>query len=134
MKTQTSSAGRPVIRNYRDLIVWQKGMTLAREVYEASAEFPVRERFGLTLQLRRAVVSVPSNIAEGHGRMSSGDYARFLAIARGSLHETETLILLSIDLGYLKSSEVEMPMSLIRECSKMLAVLIRKLGRPGPKR
>ena len=134
MTPSTSSSNRNAIRNYRDLIVWQKGMTLARTVYEASADFPDRERFGLTQQLRRAVVSVPSNIAEGHGRMSNGDYARFLSIARGSLHETETLILLSIELSYLKSSDVDIAMGLIRECSKMLAVLIRKVGRPGPKR
>lgn len=129
MSTSSPEGSTDAIRSYRQLIVWQKAMALARDVYRTSAKLPIRERYGLTQQVRRSVVSVPSNIAEGHGRMSSGDYVRFLAIARGSLHETETLLLLSVDLRFLDPGEVATAMGLIRECSRMLAALIRKLGR-----
>ena len=129
MTTASPQRSTAAIQNYRQLIVWQKAMMLARDVYRTSARLPVRERYGLTQQVRRAAVSVPSNIAEGQGRMSSGDYVRFLAIARGSLHETETLLLLSVDLKLLDPGELTTSMGLIQECSKMLAVMIRKLGR-----
>lgn len=129
MTTTSPEGSTASILNYRQLIVWQKAMTLARDVYRTSARLPIRERYGLTQQVRRAAVSVPSNIAEGQGRMSTGDYVRFLAIARGSLHETETLLLLSVDLKFLDPSELTTAMGLIQECSKMLAVMIRKLGR-----
>jgi four helix bundle protein len=133
MKTKPQVGASASIRNYRQLIVWQKAMTLARDVYRTSARLPTSERFGLTQQLRRSAVSVPSNIAEGQGRMTSGDFARFLAIARGSLHETETLLLLSLDLQFLDPTDVASAMTLVRECSKMLAVMIRKFGRKSPR-
>lgn len=92
------------IESYRDLIVWQKSMSLAQVVYTATRAFPKEDQFGLTNQLRRAVVSVPSNIAEGNGRGTTPDYIRFLQIARGSLFEAQTQIELSLQLGYLNHS------------------------------
>ena len=122
------------IRSYTDLIVWQKAMALAASVYRCSRELPKEERYGITQQLRRAAVSVPSNIAEGHGRMTNGDFVRFLAIARGSLRETETLFQLCVTLEFLSDAQIADPMSLADEISRMLAVLIRQLGRKSPKR
>ncbi|MGB6133881.1 MAG: four helix bundle protein [Acidobacteriaceae bacterium] len=91
-------------RYFRDLLVWQKSMKLARDVYQATNGFPQTERFGLTMQLRRAAVSVPSNIAEGHGRLSDKSLRVFLAQARGSLYEVETQLQLAVDLNYLASA------------------------------
>jgi four helix bundle protein len=91
-------------RKHHDLLVWQEGMTLVREVYGATADFPGHEVYGLTSQMRRAAVSVPSNIAEGAGRISSAEFLRFLSITRGSLCELETHILLTEDLGYFQDS------------------------------
>lgn len=84
---------------FKELIVWQKAMELVREVYRLSKQFPADERFALTDQLRRAVVSIPSNIAEGNGRAGNKDYAHFLSIARGSLFETMTQLQIAEDLG-----------------------------------
>jgi four helix bundle protein len=109
-------------------------MALVGSVYRTSQALPDTERFGITQQLRRAAVSIPSNIAEGHGRMTSGDYVRFLAIARGSLLETETLLQLSVTLSFLKPQEIGGAMSTADEVSRMLAVMIRKMGRKSPKR
>lgn len=92
---------------FKDLIVWQKAMELVRKVYQVSKTFPVDERYALTDQLRRAVVSIPSNIAEGNGRSGNKDYAHFLAIARGSLYETLTQLQIAQDLGYLGQGEGE---------------------------
>ena len=84
------------VRSHRDLLVWQKAMDLVDRVYDLAEGFPVREGFGLTSQITRAVVSVPSNIAEGQARSTSRDFANFLAIARGSLMETETLLTVAV--------------------------------------
>ena len=89
-----------MVRHYRELIVWQKAMDLVMRVYEATECFPQRELFGLTNQLRRAAVSIPSNIAEGQGRNTTADFLRFLSIARGSLQELETQILIASRLRY----------------------------------
>lgn len=91
---------RPRIESYRDLIVWQKAMDLVVEIYRETDDWPSAEKFGLTHQLRRCAVSVPSNIAEGQGRRSDGEFARFLRIARGSLREAETQITIGQRLGY----------------------------------
>jgi four helix bundle protein len=88
------------IRNYTDLIAWQKAMDLVQQVYAVSAGFPKEEVYGLTSQVRRAAVSVPANIAEGQGRRSDGDFRRFLLIAHGSLREMETLIFIAERLAY----------------------------------
>jgi four helix bundle protein len=89
------------IQNYRDLIAWQKAMDLAEAIYAATAKFPSEEKFGITQQMRRAAVSIPSNIAEGHARRSTQEFRRFLSIARGSRAELGTQVLLSARLKFL---------------------------------
>ncbi|MFZ4764443.1 MAG: four helix bundle protein [Roseimicrobium sp.] len=116
------------IESYRDLIVWQKSMSLVREVYAATHNFPKEEQFGLTNQLRRAVVSIPSNIAEGNGRGTTPDYIRFLQIARGSLFEAQTQIELSVQLGFLSESISSQLKSLCNEVERMLNSVISKLS------
>jgi len=94
-----------MIKSYKDLIVWQKGMDLAVNVYQLSDCFPHHELYSLTNQIRRAAVSVPSNIAEGKGRNSKSEYLHFLSIAKGSLLELETQLILSNHLGYAENKE-----------------------------
>jgi four helix bundle protein len=89
-----------IVQSYKDHIVWQKAMDYAIEVYQISKCFPKDELYGLTNQLRRALVSIPSNIAEGRSRNTKADYLNFLAIAQGSLAETETQIMIAIRLQY----------------------------------
>lgn len=93
------------IESYRDLRVWRKGMNLTERVYELTREFPSHEKFGLVSQLRRASVSVPSNIAEGWGRDATGAFVRFLRIAHGSLTEIETQAAIAHRLGYISERE-----------------------------
>ena len=95
------SLRRSPVHCYRDLVVWQKAMALVTEIYGCTQTFPNSELYGLTAQLRRAAVSVPSNIAEGQGRISTGEFRQFLGHARGSLLEVETQILVAETLGYL---------------------------------
>ncbi len=94
------------ITSYRDLEVWQEAMELVVEIYNLCDEFPAREEFGLKSQLRRASVSVPSNIAEGCGRVSTGEYLQHVGIAYGSLMEIETQVLITVRLGYVSQSRV----------------------------
>ena len=112
---------------FKDLIVWQKAMALVKAVYALAKRFPVDERYALTDQLRRAVVSIPSNIAEGNGRASSADYAHFLAIARGSLYETMTQLQVAVDLGYIQCLTPELE-SLLSEIGRMLGSMLKKYG------
>ena len=95
----------PKVKTYRDLLVWQQGMELCRIIYRLSRSFPKEEVYGLTSQMRRAAVSVPSNIAEGHARDSRAEYLRFLSIATGSLSELQTQIMIANDLGYLSPKD-----------------------------
>lgn len=111
---------------FKNLIVWQKAMELVRMVYQLSKAFPQDERYALTDQLRRAAVSIPSNIAEGNGRTSNKDYAHFLAIARGSLFETLTQIQIAEDLGYI--SRQEDLSQLAEDVGRMLTSLLKKYG------
>lgn len=97
-------------RDYRDLVVWQQAMELCESVYLLLRKFPAEEKYALCDQLRRAVVSIPSNIAEGNGRGSKSEYARFLAIARGSLFEVRTQLELSERLRYVKVQQGYMMM------------------------
>lgn len=123
---------RIMIRSYRDLIVWQRAMELAESCYRIGATLPTDERYGLVDQIRRSAVSIPANIAEGHGRLHRGDYLRFLSIARGSLAELRTLLLLSARLHHADISTASM---LAGETSRMLSTLIRHLRaspRPRP--
>lgn len=115
------------VTSYRDLRVWQESMALAREVYEVSSAMPTEERYGLTQQIRRSVVSIASNIAEGHARDTTPDYLRHLSIARGSLAELETQLLLSIDLGQLEKTRVGPCLQQCDTVSRMLRGLQRSL-------
>ena len=114
-----------VSKSYKELIVWQKSMLLVKEIYMLTATFPEAEKFGLTSQMNRASVSIPSNIAEGWGRLSRKSYIQFLRIARGSLFELETQLLITKELNYIKDCEKQE--ELITEISKMLNSLIKKL-------
>ena len=120
------------IRDYKDLIVWQKSRQLVKEVYFVSGLLPKEELFSLTSQLRRAVISVPSNIAEGYGRSYRPEYIRFLNITRGSCYEIETQLLLCLDLDYLSLEQLETSFSFLQEISRMLIGLIKRLEETSP--
>ena len=113
------------IKTYKELIVWQKAIDLVKEIYKLTTHFPADEKFGLTTQIKRASVSIPSNIAEGWGRKSKQNYIQFLRISRGSLFELETQIIISKELKII--SDCENIDLLIIEISKMLNALINKL-------
>ena len=115
------------IRSHRDLVVWQKAMDLAVEVYRIVRALPDAERFGLISQLSRAATSIPANIAEGHGRMGSREYANFLSIARGSLKELETLLELAVRVGYVPEDDTKTALSIADEVGRMLTTLIQRL-------
>lgn len=115
------------INSFRDLIVWQKSMQLVVGIYEITKKMPIEEKYGLTNQLRRAVVSVPSNIAEGWGRKSRGHYVQFLRIASGSLCETDTQLELAVRLSYFQEKDVVTLKGQLLEMEKMLRSLISKL-------
>ena len=115
------------IKSYKDLLVWQRGMDLTALVYRLSAELPIDERFGLVSQMRRAAVSVPANIAEGHQRSSTKEYLRFLSYASGSLAEVETLIELASRLYEAKKISIEELVGQADELGKMLRSLQQRL-------
>jgi four helix bundle protein len=115
------------VESYRDLLVWQKGMDLTVMLYTLSRHFPREEVYGLVSQLTRCAASVPANIAEGKVRSSARDFAHFLAIARGSLVEAETYLLLAIRLGYITDDQARPAFNLASEIGKMLLSLRRKL-------
>jgi four helix bundle protein len=112
------------LNSYQDLIVWRKSMELTKLVYAATAKFPASEQFGLVSQLRRAAVSIPSNIAEGFSRGSTKEFIQFINIALGSSSEVETQLLLSRDLGYLVEHAPFPPLTEVR---KMLVSLNKSL-------
>jgi len=116
-----------VIRTYRDLVAWQRAMELAEEVYRATAAFPGDEKFGLVSQMRRAAVSIPSNIAEGFGRKRRAEFKRFLEIARGSLFELQTQAELARRLGWLKGEGRKAIRDLTHELDAVLAGLVRSV-------
>ena len=124
------AATNSTVRNYQDLHVWQKARLLAKRVYEVTDALPAHEQYGLTQQLRRAAVSIPSNIAEGYGRGGRQDYVRFLKTARGSLYELQTQLLLAQDFGYLSEQQVAAVMQHAAQCSQVLHGLIRSLVKP----
>ena len=117
-----------IIRSYQDLDVWKKAMQLVTQVYALTQTFPKEEMYGLTSQVRRAVVSVPANIAEGWGRKSRKEYVQFLRIARGSLLELETLLLIASNLGYLSGEEAHSTLAQLEEISRMLSGLMSSLN------
>ncbi|HKN15867.1 MAG TPA: four helix bundle protein [Candidatus Sulfotelmatobacter sp.] len=118
---------RPIVHSYRDLIVWKKSMALVLDVYRLTQAFPKIETYGLTSQLRRAAVSVPSNIAEGQARISTGEFRQFLGNARGSLMEVETQILLAQELGYLEEHESGNLLGTTAEVGRILNGLLASL-------
>jgi four helix bundle protein len=115
------------IRTFRDLLIWQKAILLAKTVYQITAVFPSDERFGLTLQVRRAAVSISSNIAEGHAR-TGRHFAHFLSIARGSTSEVESQLFLAAELGFVTAQAIDSTLSIAGEIHRMTASLIEKLS------
>ena len=106
--------------HYRDLIVWQKAMDLVDELYQLLGFLPREESYALAVQMRRAVISIPSNIAEGHGRQTEKEFKQFLSIARGSLYELETQLYICIRQQYFSELQAQKAMSLCQEIGKML--------------
>jgi four helix bundle protein len=115
------------VKKYQELIAWQKAITLVTDVYHATREFPREEVYGLVSQLRRAAVSIPSNIAEGQGRASSGEFIQFLCHARGSLFEVEMQIIVATNLNYLSELQSEALVEKISELGRILNGLITSL-------
>ena len=116
-----------MLKNYRELKVWQKSYRLCLDLYRITKEFPKEERYGLTSQIRRAAVSIPSNIAEGYGRKTTADYVRFLYVAYGSICELETQLLLSGDLKYVNQEILKALKDDTEEVERMLKALIKSL-------
>ncbi len=116
-----------MLKNYKELKVWQRAYQLCLEVYKITKKFPNEERYSLTSQIRRAAVSVPSNIAEGYGRKTTPEYIRFLYTAYSSNCEMETQILLSGDLGYIENHKLKILQEGIGEVERMLKALIKSL-------
>ncbi len=121
-----SEAVKPV-RDYNDLMVCQKAMTLTKEVYQWTRNFPPEEKFGLVSQIRRAAVSVPCNIAEGQARNTTGEFVQFLSHAEGSLSELDTQLRLAAELGFLGASNLELALAEVMGLQKMLKGLRRSL-------
>ncbi|MBW6511066.1 MAG: four helix bundle protein [Desulfuromonadaceae bacterium] len=116
------------VQSYKDLTVWQKALDLVEMVYQATKVFPKEELYGLTNQLRRAAISIPSNIAEGHARSSTAEFLRFLSIAKGSLGEIETQLLIAQRLGYLSEEQLTPILNLQVEINKMTNGLMARLA------
>jgi len=121
-------APRRKISSYKELIVWQKAVDLVTEIYTATSKFPREEVFGLTSQLRRCAVSVPSNIAEGQGRATKGEFIQFLSHARGSLFELETQLCIAGKLGYLSPERAQGLAIRAGEVARILNGLLTSLG------
>jgi four helix bundle protein len=115
------------VQDYRDLLIWQKGIALVKEIYLRSQNFPAHERYGLSNQLRRAAVSIPSNIAEGQSRQHSGEFKQFLHIALGSLAEVDTQVEIAQSLKYMSPEDSHAIQEHVIELRKMIRSLIHKL-------
>ncbi len=116
------------MKNFKKLLVWQKGIELTKEIYKISKLLPDSEKYGIISQIRRASVSIPSNIAEGSSRNSEKDYRRFLEIALGSAYELETLLIIIAGLEYLNSKETDVILGIIIEVQKMLTSFMNKMN------
>jgi len=114
-------------RSYKDLVVWQKGIALAKLVYRLTESFPSAEKFGIVAQMRRAAVSIPSNIAEGQARRTTGEFVQFISHAEGSVAELDTQLILSIELKFCSDTATDSTFALISEIRRMLNALRRKL-------
>ena len=119
------------MNSYQDLIVWQKSIVLVKKIFIATGKYPKSELYGIVSQMRRAAVSIPSNIAEGYGRKSRKEYAQFISIAYGSGAELETQLIISRDLEFMKEGEFHELNSLLTEVQKMLNAFLRKLELPA---
>jgi four helix bundle protein len=117
-------------RSYKDLVAWQKAMDLVTATYRSTTNFPTEERFGLTSQLRRAAVSIPSNIAEGQGRLSEKEFRYFLGQARGSLMEVETQLQIAQNLGYLEATQTKELLEFCAEVGRILNGLMASICKP----
>ncbi|MGD0889900.1 MAG: four helix bundle protein [Terracidiphilus sp.] len=126
-KDGSTSGGRT--RHYRDLLVWQKAMSLTMNVYQETEVLPLNEKCGLESQMRRAAVSVPSNIAEGHGRLDDGHFWQFLATSRGSVFELETQLELASGLHFLNEAKAAGLMEQCEEVARMINRLIAAMDR-----
>lgn len=115
------------LQSYQDLEVWQKAMTLAEECYRVTTTFPKDELFGMTSQIRRAAASIPANIAEGQGRQHTKEFLNFLSVARGSLKEVETHLMLSQRVGLITRERLEPLLKLTDEISRMMSGLRKTL-------
>jgi len=122
-----------LIRHYQDLAAWQRGMDACVETYKLTGQLDKSELYGLVSQMRRAAVSIPSNVAEGWGRGSRKDFARFLRTARGSVYELETQVLITHRVGLLKPEDTQAVEQLLDESSRILNGLIHSLNIPEPK-
>ena len=125
----TEQIGERMVRSYRDLEVWKKAMALVTECYRLSADFPKTEMYGLTSQLRRSAVSIPSNIAEGHARQYTQEFLHFLAVAQGSLAELETQLMLSERLHFTRSDQLQALLEQTDHINRMLTKLKAALER-----
>ncbi|HJU75994.1 MAG TPA: four helix bundle protein [Gemmatimonadaceae bacterium] len=130
MPDRSANAAR--VRGYRDLDAWNKSMTLIARCYAVARSLPPDERFDLARQLRRASISIAANIAEGSGRRHKADYARFLAIARGSLSEVETYLEIIRQLDFAPGNQTSEALALASDVGKMLTGLLRRHARPVP--
>ena len=126
-ETNTSNGELPMLRSYQDLKVWQLGVEISIAIYRLTENFPQRELYGLTSQLRRAAVSIPSKIAEGHTRGQTKDLLRFLSISRGSLAELETQLIIAERLDYVQTEQIARVRAMLDEESQMIAGLQRSL-------
>ncbi|HLW84831.1 MAG TPA: four helix bundle protein [Candidatus Sulfotelmatobacter sp.] len=117
------------LRSYQELIGWKKSMALVTERYRCTQNFPRPEMYGLTSQLRRAAISIPSNIAEGQGRRSRGEFKQFLGHARGSVFELESQIIIARNLGYLDQDSAQSLLSRITELGRIINGLLNSLDR-----
>ena len=116
-----------IVNNYKDLLIWQKGIKVAKECYLLTKDFPKEEVYGLTSQIRRSAVSISSNIAEGYGRRSTAEYIRFLNIAQGSINELETQLIIAKEVGYCPIERIASIINQLTEITKMLIALIKSL-------
>jgi four helix bundle protein len=121
------TSDEPKAAGYRDLLVWRKGILLVKNIYEITRSFPSEEKFGLVSQMRRAAVSIPSNIAEGQARHTTREFIQFISHAEGSNAELNTQLIIAIDLGYCTTDEARVAFNLMAELRKMLNALRRKL-------
>jgi four helix bundle protein len=115
-------------RSYKDLVVWQKGIQLAKLVYGLTRNFPAEEKFGIVAQMRRAAVSVLSNIAEGQARHTTGEFIQFISHAEGSVAELDTQLIICVELTYTRAEDADAVFELISELHRMLNALRRKLA------